>query len=185
MQTTALTLYLKFFYASMVLIVISLMLFYVRGLTSEGKSSGRLKAVFYGWIGFLVAVAIGFHLLTAWQIPWVRWEVERAGTKADREFAIKAGGHKFTLPKGGINVKTGEAVKFKVTSDDLTYGFGVFRQSGAMEFQMQVLPGHSNEIIWYFSEPGKYSIRSSEYAGPETGKMHMKDAITVKAEGEK
>ncbi|MBI5399085.1 hypothetical protein HZB07_00515 [Candidatus Saganbacteria bacterium] len=44
---------------------------------------------------------------------------------------------------------------------------------------MQVVPGHSNEILWIFSSSGKYAIRSTEYAGPDTEKMYLKDAIEV------
>ncbi|OGB88548.1 hypothetical protein A3J44_05960 [candidate division WOR-1 bacterium RIFCSPHIGHO2_02_FULL_45_12] len=185
MNVLSLALYLRIFYAALVLIVVSLMVFYVRGLTTKGETSGRLKAVFYGWLGFLVAVAILFHLLTAWQIPWVRWEIKRAEIVPNREFALNAKQHRFTLPAGGLKVRQGEVVKFKVTSSDLTYGFGVFHESGAMEFQMQVLPGHSNEIIWIFKDPGKYSIRSTEYAGPETEQMYLKDSITVLSGEEK
>lgn len=172
---------LKFFYLALVLIVISLMAFYVRGLTSAAKEkrSSRLNVAFYCWIGFLVAIAILFHVFTAWKVPWVHWEISRSRTRADQEISITAGKHQFRLPAGGLRVQAGKKIKFKVLSDDLTYGFGVFRRDGGLEFQMQVLPGHSNEIIWIFSSPGQYSIRSTEYAGLDTGKMYLKDILEV------
>lgn len=170
---------LKFLYLALVLIVLSLMLFYVRGLTSAGKSSGRLTGAFYLWIGFLVAIAILFHVFTAWKVPWVHWEISRLHTKADQEISITAAKHQFVLPSAGLQAVTGQKIKFKLLSKDLTYGFGVFRRDGGLEFQMQVLPGHSNEIIWIFSSPGQYSIRSTEYAGLDTGKMYLKDILEV------
>lgn len=170
---------LKFLYLALVLIVLSLMAFYVRGLMTEGKSSGRLNAVFYGWIVFLIAIAIFFHIFTAWRVPWVHWEISRLQTVADQEISITAARHRFILPAEGLRVMAGQKIKFKVTSADLTYGFGVFRRDGGLEFQMQVLPGHSNEIIWIFSAPGRYSIRSTEYAGLDTQKMYLKDVLEV------
>ena len=49
---------------------------------------------------------------------------------------------------------------------DLTYGFGLFRPDNSMVFQMQVVPGHRNDILWQFDRPGVYTIRSTEYSGP-------------------
>lgn len=174
-----LPLILKVFFSVMSVIVLSLMGFYVRGLTSRQRVPTRVKVPFYGWIGFLVILAVSFHLLSAWQIPWKHWELDRAHIKADREIAIGVGNHQFELPGAVISIQEGEIIRFTVLSTDLTYGFGVFRENGTMEFQMQVVPGHSNEIIWVFSKPGKYSIRSTEYAGIDTWKMHLKDVIEV------
>jgi len=56
--------------------------------------------------------------------------------------------------------------RFSVTSEDLTYGFGVFRADHSMVFQMQVLPGHVNDVLWQFTEDGTFTIRSTEYSGP-------------------
>lgn len=134
---------------------------------------------FAGWIGFLVVVSIAFHVLTAWQVPWVAWELQRAHMTPDRDIAVTVKGHQFTLPDDGIRITQGELVRFRVRSEDLTYGFGVFRENGRMEFQMQVVPGHDNDLVWAFSEPGLYSIRSTEYAGPHTWQMHAKHVIEV------
>lgn len=139
----------------------------------------RVKVPFYGWIGFLAVAAVSLHLLSAWLIPWKHWELKRDRIRPDREIAVGIGEHRFRLPGDGIRIRKGEIVRFAVTSDDLTYGFGVFREDGTMEFQLQVVPGHANEIIWVFSEPGRYSIRSTEYAGVDTWKMHLEDAIEV------
>jgi heme/copper-type cytochrome/quinol oxidase subunit 2 len=48
-----------------------------------------------------------------------------------------------------------------------------------MLFQIQVLPGYSNEIIWIFDETGSYTIRSTEYSGPQHPNMVLFDAIRV------
>jgi len=76
-------------------------------------------------------------------------------------------------------VKTGEYVEFVATSEDVTYGFGVFRPDGTMVFQMQVIPGHKNHIVWKFDQPGTYDVRSTEYSGPRRSEMYVQDAIHV------
>ena len=48
-----------------------------------------------------------------------------------------------------------------------------------MMFQMQVVPGHLNDILWHFEKPGVYSIRSTEYSGPAGYAMIEKDVIVV------
>jgi hypothetical protein len=65
------------------------------------------------------------------------------------------------------------------TSKDVTYGLGVFRTDGSMVFQMQVLPGYENSMVWEFDAPGSYDIRSTEYSGPEHPHMFVEDAIRV------
>ncbi len=75
----------------------------------------------------------------------------------------------------------GEKALFDVTSKDLTYGFGVFRSDNSMIMQMQVVPGHRNDILWQFEKPGVYTIRSTEYSGPKGAQMIMKDVIEVTA----
>ena len=66
-----------------------------------------------------------------------------------------------------------------MTSADLTYGFGLFRADHSMLFQMQVVPGHTNDILWQFDKPGVYTIRSTEYSGPAGLDMTVKDAVVV------
>lgn len=73
-----------------------------------------------------------------------------------------------------------EVVLFDVTSNDLTYGFGLFRSDWSMLFQMQVVPGHPNEILWKFSKNGVYTIRSTEYSGPRGVRMIEENAVEVR-----
>ena len=48
-----------------------------------------------------------------------------------------------------------------------------------MVFQMQVVPGHPNEVLWNFDENGLYTIRSTEYSGPDGDQMIVPDAVEV------
>ena len=48
-----------------------------------------------------------------------------------------------------------------------------------MILQMQVVPGHRNDILWKFEEPGEYTIRSTEYSGPKGIAMIVKNAVKI------
>jgi cytochrome c oxidase subunit 2 len=79
-------------------------------------------------------------------------------------------------------IKIDDIVLFDVTSEDLTYGFGLFREDNSMLFQMQVVPGHRNDVLWHFDRPGVYTIRSTEYSGPKGVFMTVKNAVEVVSE---
>jgi cytochrome c oxidase subunit 2 len=70
-------------------------------------------------------------------------------------------------------------VEFTATSRDVTYGLGAFRPDGTMVFQMQVIPGYENRLVWKFDAPGTYDVRSTEYSGPRHSEMFVKNAIRV------
>ena len=67
-----------------------------------------------------------------------------------------------------------------MTTEDLTYGFGVFRADDTMVFQMQVVPGHKNQVLWVFTEPGTFGIRSTEYSGPKGVGMVLDNVLEVR-----
>jgi cytochrome c oxidase subunit 2 len=133
------------------------------------------------YLYLLIVIAVLINLVTVVPLaPWQNWLFWSKPTPA-AVFNMSICNYQFTLPSGGIKAKVGEPVKFVATSCDVTYGFGVFYKSGRMAFQMQVLPNYSNEIIWIFDEPGLYTIRSTEYSGPEHSSMVLPDTITVVA----
>lgn len=91
-------------------------------------------------------------------------DLDRKEITADRIFNISVADHKFNFPSEKLSIKVNEKVLFNVTSEDLTYGLGLFRKDNSMMFQMQVISGHINDILWQFDRPGLYSIRSTEYS---------------------
>jgi cytochrome c oxidase subunit 2 len=106
-------------------------------------------------------------------------DLKRHEITPDQSFAIDVANHEFLLPEEKMVIEVGQIVEFDVTSKDLTYGFGVFREDNTMLFQMQVVPGHRNDILWKFLKPGHYTIRSTEYSGPKGVAMIEENAIQV------
>jgi len=131
------------------------------------------------WFGVLILVALVFNVVTLSPlVPWQKWLLWSHPIPTQR-ISIEFENYKIKLPPGGIQVKAGEFVEFVATSRDVTYGFGVFRPDGTMVFQMQVIPGHENKILWRFDTPGTYDVRSTEYSGPRHPQMFIVDAIRV------
>lgn len=170
-QTAAYTLY--------VLAVMAVMVWFALRVTRAGKTSGTTTAVFYAFVGLLVVCGVSLHIITYNTIPWAPIDLHRSDITPDRVYTITVQDHKFTLPAERLVARVNEKVLFDVRSMDLTYGFGLFREDHSMVFQMQVLPGHVNDLLWVFDRPGTYSIRSTEYSGPAGISMIEKNAVVV------
>lgn len=147
---------------------------------TTGSASNKVNpTLFYSFVGFLTVLGMSLHLITAQTIPWVEMDLNRSDFTPDKVFDITVKDHKFHLPTEKLTIDCRDTVLFNVTSEDLTYGFGLFRQDNSMVLQMQVVPGHKNDILWQFNKPGVYNIRSTEYSGPKGFNMIEKDAVEV------
>ena len=131
------------------------------------------------WLFVLVAVFLIFNILTLSPlIPWQKWLLW-SNPDPVQQVHVEYADYEILMPPEGIEVKTDTYVEFVAVSTDVTYGFGVFRKDGTMVFQMQVLPGRENSILWKFDEPGSYDVRSTEYSGPKHSEMYYADAVHV------
>jgi cytochrome c oxidase subunit 2 len=131
------------------------------------------------WLFVLIGVFLVFNVVTLSPIiPWQEWLLW-SDPPPDQTVSVEFGEYEIRIPAGGIEVKAGEYVEFMATSTDVTYGFGVFRPDHTTVFQMQVLPGRENSILWKFDQPGTYDVRSTEYSGPQHSEMYVPNAIRV------
>lgn len=173
-QTIAYTLYC--------IVIILLVAWFAWKVTGKGSGKGVKPGLFYTFVGFLTVLGVSLHLITYNTIPWTKVDLNRSDYKPDKTFNITVKDHKFSLPSEKLIINVNDDVLFDVKSEDLTYGFGLFRQDNSMVFQMQVVPGHRNDVIWHFDKPGIYTIRSTEYSGPKGIFMIAKDAVEVVSE---
>lgn len=163
-------------YAIVIILVVGWFGFQIR---RPAKSSKISKALFFTFVGFLTVLGVSLHIVTFNTIPWVEMDVSRSDYNPDKVFEISIEKHQFTLPSEKLVINQNDLVMFDFTSLDLTYGFGLFRNDNSMVFQMQVVPGHRNDILWKFDKPGIYTIRSTEYSGPKGAQMILKDVVEV------
>lgn len=171
---------LKLVYTLYTLAVISLIGWFSLGVVNpEGKPSIVKSSTFYGYVGALITVCVAIHILTFNKIPWVEIDFKRSSITPAQVVNVTIEDHKFILPSPKIEIKCNEFVLFDVVSNDLTYGFGIFRQNSSMVTQMQVVPGSKNDLMWKFSKNGVYDLRSTEYSGPKGAHMFVKDVFEV------
>ena len=164
------------FYCIVMLLV---MIWFSLRITSGGKNFLTRPGLFWSFVTFLIVLGVSLHIITYNTIPWSPMDLNRASIKPDKQFTITIQNHEFQLPAERMIIKCHEKVLFDVKSNDLTYGFGLFRKDNSMITQMQVVPGHRNDLLWQFDAPGIYSIRSTEYSGPKGVFMIVKDAVEV------
>jgi cytochrome c oxidase subunit 2 len=66
---------------------------------------------------------------------------------------------------GDIELAPGSLVEFRVTTLDVTHGFGVFSPQGELLAQTQAMPGYVNRLRMRFDRPGTYTVRCMELCG--------------------
>jgi cytochrome c oxidase subunit II len=175
MVLTGQTLAYTFYCIAIILVVV----WFSIKVTGKGKGMPVKPALFYSFVGLLTVLGVSLHLITFNTIPWAEMDLNRSDYKPDKTFVISVKDHQFVLPSETLVINVNDKVLFDVRSEDLTYGFGLFRADNSMMFQMQVVPGHRNDFLWKFDREGTYTIRSTEYSGPKGVFMIMKDAVHV------
>ncbi len=197
---------LKGVYTIYVFSVMALMIWFAKGVSNpEGKPRIVKPATFYMYVGLLISIGVSIHIFTFNKIPWVETDFKRHTIEKDPSFdkstqmfnivakqnkdksSPNHGEQKFYLPQDRLNadgqmeIECGKYIVFDVVSEDLTYGFGLFRQDNSMVAQMQVVPGSRNDLMWQFHKNGTYHIQSTEYSGPKGGRhMKLTNAVVVK-----
>ncbi len=166
-------------YTFYVLAILAVMAWFAKRVTEAGESRSVKPALFYSFVTLLIVIGVSLHFITYYTIPWKPMDMHRQRITPDKVFNITVASHRFQLPSEKLHIACNDKVLFNVTSSDLTYGFGLFRPDHSMVFQMQVVPGHRNDILWQFDRPGVYTIRSTEYSGPAGIDMTLKDVVVV------
>jgi cytochrome c oxidase subunit II len=161
------------------IVILLLMGWFALRITKSTTNPVVSPKLFYTFVAFLTILGVSLHIITYHTIPWSPMDLNRSNIKPDKVFVITIKDHEFKLPADKLIINCHDKVLFDVQSNDLTYGFGLFRQDHSMVTQMQVVPGHRNDLLWQFDKPGVYSIRSTEYSGPKGVFMIVKDAIEV------
>ncbi len=103
------------------IIAVSFIGMYGLGISRSKQILPRIRVPFFGWIGFLVFVGVGLHLLTYHTIPWVKLDLSRNQVRADKEFNISIADYKFQLPDNKLLIEEGQMVRFNLESKDYTY----------------------------------------------------------------
>jgi cytochrome c oxidase subunit 2 len=134
-------------------------------------SPAKSKATAVAFSGVSSSLGLSSRSLTL--RPWP-YDVSAAGDTV----TVTATSSQWSWEIAPQEVPVGRPVVFKVTSNDVNQGFGVYDADGAMLFQTQAMPGYVNQVSYTFTKPGKYRVFCMEYCGL----VHhdMLDEINVK-----
>ena len=171
---------LKIVYTIYAWIAISIIARFGLAITkSKKKEKSPSSKLFWAYVSILVVIGTGLHFLTYGVVPWVSVDLNRSDITAHKQFEIIYENHKMTFSENPMQVDWDKPVIFNAISNDLVYGFGIFRQNHTLVTQMQVVPQSRNDLMWKFHKNGTYHVRSTEYSGPKGAHMLEKNVVVV------
>lgn len=121
----------------------------------QGTASRIRSTLFWGLIVLGVIVA-AFSLRG---IPHLA-----ASTGGDVQ-VVNVTGYQWYWDMDEYVVTAGEPVEFRVTSEDVNHGFGIYDPDMRLVAQVQAMPGYVNVLRHTFEQPGIYQILCLEYCG--------------------
>ncbi|MEO9514444.1 MAG: cytochrome C oxidase subunit I [Paracoccaceae bacterium] len=62
-------------------------------------------------------------------------------------------------------IPMGQQVEFRVTSEDVNHGLGIYDKDMRLVVQVQAMPTYTNKIVHTFETPGTYRILCMEFCG--------------------
>ena len=123
-------------------------------LASSSHVEGYRSGLFWG------LVVLGVVVTVATLRPWP-YDVSAAYDAIN----VTATGSQWSWEIAPQEVPVGRPIIFKVTSNDVNHGFGVYDPEGTMVFQTQAMPGYVNQVRYTFTKPGQYRVLCMEYCG--------------------
>ena len=125
---------------------------------APSRAAGSVEGYRSGIFWALVVLGIGSAVATL--RPWP-YDVSVAGDAV----TVTATGSQWSWEITPQALPVGRPIIFKVTSNDVNHGFGVYDGDGNMLFQTQAMPGYVNQVRYTFSKAGKYRVLCMEYCG--------------------
>jgi cytochrome c oxidase subunit 2 len=62
-------------------------------------------------------------------------------------------------------IPAGQQVEFRVTTDDVNHGLGIYDGDMQLLVQVQAMPNYTNKVVYTFDQPGTYQILCMEFCG--------------------
>lgn len=121
------------------------------------------------WAVFALVVVTILFFATLAGVPWLN------RPKADSVVQVKS--LQFAFVMQPAKVPAGN-IDFKVTSTDVSHGFGLFDPDGKMVSQIQAVPGVTSTLSTKLTKPGKYTVLCFEYCGVNHAQMIGKFEVT-------
>jgi cytochrome c oxidase subunit 2 len=108
----------------------------------------------------LVLLGIGTAYATLAEFPIPDQRAPSAGARV-----VDVVGKQWYWELSANQFTAGVPVEFRVTSNDVNHGFGIYDPNNRLIAQTQAMPGFTNRLVHTFREPGKYRVLCLEYCG--------------------
>ena len=138
----------------------------------EDKDSHALAKYEKHWVILITIIFIAFSVSTLTYLPY---PYAHSSVKPTMVIDVQAQQFSWCLSpaptwgapncKENYPIPVGSVVYFNVTSLDVTHGFGIYNSAGAIQDQVQVMPGYWNGIVFQFTTAGEYYVRCLEFCG--------------------
>lgn len=151
-------------YVSLVLIaVIGVIFLYVAFSTARTAEYATVQPRAYriraGVFWLLIIAGIAIIAVTLRGLPY------HAPDAAAPPQVVNATGSQWYWELDPATVTAGEPVEFRVSTNDVNHGFGIYDPDLAIVAQVQAMPGYVNRLRVTFDRPGTYQILCLEYCG--------------------
>jgi heme/copper-type cytochrome/quinol oxidase subunit 2 len=154
--------------------------------------TARAYALRRGFFAAAAALALGALAATLPRTPYAAHganaddDVDRIVYVAARQFEFIWSDEPIVDPQdvgrvprlSDLALGAGAVVEFRVTSLDVTHGFGLFGPQRQLVAQTQAMPGYVNRLRVRLDEPGAYSVFCLEYCA--AGHHRMRSGLTVR-----
>ena len=134
-------------------------LFYSRAVfATSGPPAGEnvnKKRSMLIWAMIIIGVIVSIGSLR-------EWPHQSAGTDA---LIVNVSGGQWWWDTDTVEIPLGQQVEFRVTTEDVTHGMGIYTPDMRLVAQVQAMPGYTNKLVHTFDEPGTYEILCMEYCG--------------------
>ena len=137
---------------------------YVYLLSGDKKTYEKIVKSFYSFrkklLIFLLIMAVPITYLTLIDYP-----ISNQKTTIKDAQIINAKGFQWYWQIDQTTIIANLPVEFRISSGDVTHGFGIYDESLTLLTQTQAMPGYVNKLIYTFTDPGEYKVMCMEYCG--------------------
>ncbi len=111
------------------------------------------------WIALIAGVAI--TVATTVDLPYAATR----GQVANDAVEIHVKGHQWFWELSSSEAKVGDTVVFRVSTNDVNHGLGIYNPQMRLIGQTQAMPGYVNSLEVTFDASGTYKLLCMEYCG--------------------
>jgi len=129
----------------------------------EEAPYGEVQARAYGvrkW--FFVVLLVGFFVVPAFTLREMPYSIDSQDGDA---MVVEVMAHQWYWTLSQEQVPANRPVVFRVESEDVNHGFGIYNDAKRLIAQVQAMPGYVNELAVEFDVPGTYKLMCLEYCG--------------------